>query len=124
MKPLSAGAKAGIAVGVVLGVLVIVGVIAWWCISRRRKRSSEETTKNLELMESKMRNEREVIQETKTPMLGGEERVEIEGDSETRDKRLPMLDGTERYEAPGLVGHEMDAGPVYAELDGASEVHR
>ncbi|KAK1781397.1 hypothetical protein QBC45DRAFT_405368 [Copromyces sp. CBS 386.78] len=39
---LSAGAKAGIAIGVVVGFGLVIGVLTWWCLrSRRRRRASE-----------------------------------------------------------------------------------
>ncbi|EAA31458.2 hypothetical protein GE21DRAFT_7862 [Neurospora crassa] len=39
---LSAGAKAGIAIGVVVGFGLLIGVLTWWCLqSRRRRRASE-----------------------------------------------------------------------------------
>lgn len=45
LKPdggLSAGAKAGIAVGVVVGFGLVIGALTWWCLqSRRRRRASE-----------------------------------------------------------------------------------
>lgn len=39
---LSAGAKGGIAAGVVVGCALVIGAVTWWCLRRRRERRQSE----------------------------------------------------------------------------------
>lgn len=104
---MSAGAKAGIAVGVVLGVLLIGGALVFVLRRRRQKRKAAETAAALELVEKKMRDEREALAEKKTPMMGGESVFEAEGEARGE------MQGTRTY-------HELGDTSTAAELEGVN----
>lgn len=108
-KPLSAGAKAGIAVGAVVVVLLIVGISAWVLISRRRKQRVERDLAAAKEEERQRVEKEDAEKEKKAPLLASEERHEAMGDLVN-----------ERAEMPTELRLEMDGGQSFAELDGST----
>jgi hypothetical protein len=106
-KPLSAGAKAGIAVGVIIGALLIGGAFIFVLRRKRQKSKALETDAALELVEKKMKDEKEALAEKKTPMMGGESVFEAEGDAREE------MQGTRTY-------RELADTSITGELEGAN----
>ena len=104
---MSAGAKAGTAVGVVLLVFSIGGALVFVLRRRRQKRKEAETATALELVEKKMQEERGALAEKKIPMMGGESVFEAEGDARGEMQGTQIL-------------HELGDTCTAAELYGAN----
>lgn len=111
-KPLSGGAKAGIAVGVIVGVALIAGIVAWLLVSRRRKRSAAAEAAAVEAEEKRRVEAEEMEREKKTPLLGGEQMFEAEGEYR------PEIGGDQIMELEGSRVGELDGNAVVGELDG------
>jgi hypothetical protein len=107
LKP---GAKAGIAVGVIAGILLLGGTLVFWLRRRRQTRKSAEKTAALESMEKKMKDEREALAEKKTPMIDSGNVYEAEGDARGE------MQGTQTY-------MELEDTSRAGELDGRDINH-
>lgn len=110
VKPLTAGDKAGIAIGVIAGVVLIGGGL--WCMLRKRRqqRKVTETIEALQAVEKKMKDEREALAEKKAPMKGGEGVYEAAGDARGE------MQGTQTYT-------ELEGTSTAGELDGRGLNH-
>jgi len=108
-KPLKAGAKAGIAVGIVVVVFLITGISAWVLVSRRRKQRAEKDLAAAQEEERQRAEKEDVEKEKKAPLLASEERHEAMGDLVN-----------ERVEMPTELRSEMDWRQSFAELDGST----
>ena len=117
-KPLGKGAIAGIAVGVVIGIALIVGVGVWFCMERTSKCRAENKKRDAEEIEAKMKIEiirEQTTKEAKAPMLDSEVKHEMGAGIGT------MIGGGDMYELELQKGRagEIDGEPVN-ELPGSS----
>jgi hypothetical protein len=96
----SAGAIAGIAIGVVAAVLLVIGALFFWLRRKRRARKVTESAAALELVEKKMREEK----------------------AELAEKKVPMMDSENVFEAEGDARAEMHGTQVYMELEDTSRI--
>ena len=89
-------AKAGIAVGVIAGALLIVGALVFWLRRRRQTRKSEEKTAALESVEKKMEDELKALAK-KTPMMDSGNVYEAEGDARGKMQGTQTVYGVGGY---------------------------
>jgi hypothetical protein len=116
--PLSNGAQAGIAVGVILGVQLISVLLGLFLWQRRKKRAArakvlEEEHRLAE--EKRAREEEENQKEAKTPMLDSDQVQRFEMDA--RD-RQPEVEGEQKYEMEGSPVGELRGNRLDHELEG------
>lgn len=116
--PLSKGAKAGIAVGVILGVLLIGALLALFLMQRRKKRAAKakavEEEQRIE-EEKRAMEEGENQKEAKSPMLDSDQvqRFEMGGED-----RKPEVEGAQRFEMEGSPVPELSGNTLDHELEG------
>lgn len=116
--PLSKGAKAGIAIGVILFVALICALLGLWFWQRKKKRAAQaqavEEEKRTE-EEKKAREEEENMKEAKSPMLDSEPMQRFELGEE---ERKPEIQSSERFEMEGSPVSELKGNTLDQELEG------
>jgi hypothetical protein len=112
--PLSKGAKAGIAVGVIVGVLLIAVALSFVIMRTRRRRASAGGSRGLDTDTGKEDNKRGVAQ------LLGDEKYEVVGDNKYIQELGPSLT---RSEAGGTLVTKTNTGAPQ-ELEGEAHHYK
>ena len=104
---LSKGTTAGIAIGAVVGVVLLVGALVWLCLGRRRAKKANEgkaeaDRKQIEL--EKAKNEEEIKQEAIQPMVDSNPKYEIDGKGGRGEMDTGILNELEGSRVPEMEG--------------------